>query len=178
VSDGESFRIFIPSKNKFLVGPTRLERAAKKPIENLRPQHLVEALFWTELPPAGALFEEFDAPPARYYILTELRGGGAEIARRVWFERSELRLARIQLFGARGRLQADIFYGEWTAGDGGAAAYPRNIRIVRPHDDYQLGIRVTKLALNEPIDADRFRLEQPPGTELVDLSKPENEAQP
>jgi hypothetical protein len=176
VSDGESFRIFIPSKNKFLVGPTQLERRAEKPIENLRPQHLVEALFWAELPAAGALFEEFDAPPARYYILTELRAGGAEIARRVWFERSELRLARIQLYGSRGRLLSDIAYSEWqTAGE---AAYPRNIRIVRPHDDYQLEIRIAKLALNETIAADRFRLEQPPGTELVDLSKPENEAQP
>jgi outer membrane lipoprotein-sorting protein len=126
------------------------------------------------LPTAGALFEEFDAPPARYYILTELRAGRAEIARRVWFERSELRLARIQIYGAQGRLLSDIAYGEWQGESG--AAYPRNIRIVRPHDDYQLEIRVTRLVLNETIADDRFRLEQPPGTELVDLSKPENEA--
>jgi len=62
VSDGEMFRIFIPSKNTFLVGATSLARASKKPIENLRPQHVVEALFWPEFPAgANVLFEQFDA---------------------------------------------------------------------------------------------------------------------
>jgi len=69
VSDGEMFRIFIPSKNTFLVGATSLARASKKPIENLRPQHVVEALFWPEFPAgANVLFEQFDADLNRYYI--------------------------------------------------------------------------------------------------------------
>src|ERR1700692_1916637 len=50
VSDGNEFRIYIPSKNSFLVGPTVLIRPSKKPLENLRPQHIVEALFWPEFP--------------------------------------------------------------------------------------------------------------------------------
>ena len=49
VSDGQMFRIFIPSKNQFLVGPTQFERTTKNPIENLRPQHLLDALFWTPI---------------------------------------------------------------------------------------------------------------------------------
>src|SRR5271156_484377 len=49
VSDGETFHIFIPSKNKFIVGPANLQRPSKKPIENLRPQHLVNALLWTPI---------------------------------------------------------------------------------------------------------------------------------
>src|ERR1700686_591293 len=91
VSDGETFRIYIPSKNTFLVGSTSLVRASKKPIENLRPQHVVDALFWPELPAAAhVLFEQFDADPNRYYILTLLRdvaGGKIEIARKIWFDR-------------------------------------------------------------------------------------------
>src|SRR5580704_16738707 len=74
VSDGEMFRIFIPSKNTFLVGATSLVRSSKKPIENLRPQHVVDALFWPELAAdANVLLEQFDADPNRYYILTALR---------------------------------------------------------------------------------------------------------
>src|SRR2546422_172900 len=77
VSDGETFRIFIPPKNKFITGPAAFERPAKKPIENLRPQHLLDALFWPELEPGKTvLFEEFNAEPARYYVLTLLRGSG------------------------------------------------------------------------------------------------------
>src|SRR6202051_1878706 len=74
VSDGKEFRIYIPSKNSFLVGSTTLTRPSNKPIKNLRPNHIVEALFWPELPSeANVLFEQFDFDPARYYILTLLR---------------------------------------------------------------------------------------------------------
>jgi len=87
VSDGEMFRIFIPSKNTFLVGSTSLARTSKKPIENLRPQHVVDALFWPELPAsANVLIEQFDADPNRYYILTVVRqadGGKLEIAQQM-----------------------------------------------------------------------------------------------
>jgi hypothetical protein len=37
----------------------------------------------------------------------------------------------------------------------------------RPHNDYRLNLRVLMLTLNAEIAADRFRLEQPPGSELV-----------
>lgn len=167
VSDGETFRIFIPSKNKFVIGPTEMDRPAKQAIENLRPQHLLEAFFSQEIPAGKTiLFEEFDAAPQRYYILTQVReASGAEIARKIWFDRFDLSIERIQTYGPRGRLAADIRYADWQPA--GELCYPRHIWLVRPHDDYQLEVRITKLTLNEAIAADRFRLEQPPGTELV-----------
>ncbi len=178
VSDGETFRIFIPSKNKFIVGRAAFERPAKKPIENLRPQHLLDALFWPELA-AGqhVLFEEFNADPARYYVLTVLRGSAQlEIARKIWFDRADLSLARVQLYGPGGRLAADIRYADWQPlADVG---YPRHIWIARPHDDYQLEVRITTLKLNEVIAADRFRLDQPPGTELVRVGESDAGAKP
>lgn len=178
VSDGETFRIFIPSKNKFVVGPTELERPSKQPIENLRPQHLLDALFWRELPAGNTiLIEEFDASPNRYYILTQVReADGAEIARKIWFDRADLSIARVQIYGGRGRLAADIRYADWQAA--GELRYPRHFWLVRPHDDYQLEVRITKLTLNEDIAADRFRLEQPPGTELVRVGEEAKGARP
>ncbi|MBI3670539.1 MAG: DUF4292 domain-containing protein [Acidobacteria bacterium] len=177
VSDGETFRIFIPSKNKFIVGRAAFERPAKKPIENLRPQHLLDALFWPELPAdQPVLFEEFNADPARYYVLTVLRGVPLEMARRIWFDRADLSLARIQLYGPGGRLAADIRYADWQpVAD---LSFPRHIGLTRPHDDYQLEVRITSLKLNEDIAADRFRLEQPPGTELVRVGEGDAGARP
>ncbi len=178
VSDGETFRIFIPSKNKFIVGRAAFERPAKKPIENLRPQHLLDALFWPELPAdQPVLFEEFNADPARYYVLTVLRGfAPLEIARRIWFDRADLSLARIQLYGPGGRLAADIRYADWQpVAD---LSFPLHIGLARPHDDYQLEVRITSLKLNEAIAADRFRLEQPPGTELVRVGEGDAAARP
>ena len=60
----------------------------------------------------------------------------------------------------------------------GQVRYPRQIWLVRPRDDYQLELRITKLRLNETIPAERFRLEQPPGAELVRLGEGRAEAQP
>src|SRR6202521_5979496 len=100
VSDGEIFRIFIPSKNTFLVGATSLARASKKPLENLRPKPALAALFWPELPAsANVLIEQFDADPTRYYILTVVRqvdGGKLEIARKILVDRANLRVSRAQ----------------------------------------------------------------------------------
>ncbi len=176
VSDGETFRIFIPPKGKFIVGPTRLVRPAKKPIENLRPQHLVDALFWPEIAPdEPMIFEEFNATPERYYILTLVRPGPPlEIARKIWFDRGDLSVARIETFAPGGRLEGDIRYGQWEPL--GELRYPREIELARPHDDYTLKLQITKLALNEEISVDRFHLDQPPGTELVRVGEePEGE---
>ncbi len=174
-SDGETFRIFIPSKNKFIVGPASLERAAKKPIENLRPQHVLDAIFWPELVTSRTvLFEEFDAEPARYYVLTQLRGTSLpEIARKIWFDRADLSIARMQIYGPGGKLVSDIRYADWQPVDD--VRYPRQIWVARPHDDYRLEVRITQLALNEAIAADRFHLQQPPGTELVRLGEGDGE---
>jgi outer membrane lipoprotein-sorting protein len=175
VSDGKEFRIYIPSKNSFLVGPTTLARPSSKPIENLRPNHVVDALFWPELTPGkNVLFEQFDFDPGRYYILTLLReaeGGKLEIARKIWYDRADLKVSRVQLLGAGGKLDSDIVYSDWQPAGNALApsqtSYARDIKIWRPQDDYKLEIRILKLTLNEPISADRFELAQPEGTDLV-----------
>ncbi len=205
VSDGKEFRIYIPSKNSFLVGSTTLAHPSNNPIENLRPQHIVEALFWPEFPStANVLFEQFDMESGRYYILTLLRnvnGGKLEIARKIWYDRADLHVSRVVLYGAGGRLDADIQYSDWqpvlppTAPSGtttaamtpaispsrpssavgvqtaGLPIYARDIHIWRPQDDYKLEIRILKLTLNEPISADKFELTQPEGTDLVHVGE-------
>jgi outer membrane lipoprotein-sorting protein len=184
VSDAQTFRIYIPSKHEFIVGPARLERATKKPIENLRPQHLLDALFWPIIgPQQTVLFEEFNDETGRYYILTELKSGQPpEIARRIWCNRADLQVARLEIFGSSGKLLADIVYRDWEAtpqtGTGRPPSeakevipFPREIVLTRPRDDYSLDLRVTKLQLNSTIDAERFQLEQPSGTDLVKLGE-------
>jgi hypothetical protein len=184
-SDNETFRVSIPSKNKFLVGPVALERTSSKPIENLRPQHLLDALLWPEIQKKEAvLFEEFNDETARYYVLTVLRGGyQTEILRKTWFNRADLQVARIQTYGPKGALLSDTRFSDWQptdapAGQTAAAAnpetFPRTIRIERPHDDYVLDLQVSKISLNENIPAERFKLEQPTGSELVRVGEDED----
>jgi outer membrane lipoprotein-sorting protein len=189
-SDAESFRVSIPSKNKFLVGAISLERTSSKPIENLRPQHLLDALLWTEIRrEEDVLFEEFNDERARYYVLTVLHGGyQKEISRKIWFNRADLEVARLEEFGRKGALLSDVRYSNWephtgdqqqtSAAASGITFFPRVIQIDRPHDDYRLDLEVTKLTLNEDIPADRFKLEQPAGSELVRVGEDAPEKKP
>lgn len=191
VSDGNEFRIYIPSKNTFLVGPTALIRPSKKPLENLRPQHVVEALFWPEFSPnSNVLFEQFDFSVSRYYILTLLRqteSGKFEIARKVWYSRTDLQVSRVQLFGSGGKLDADITYSDWQPATPSSAqiasatppvSFARDIHIWRPQDDYKLEIKILKLSMNELISPDKFELAQPTGTDLVHVGDEPVAAQP
>lgn len=191
VSDGHTFSIFIPSKNKFLVGSANLDRPAKKPIENLRPQHLVDALLWTPISSdAPVAFEEANEATGRYYVLTILNhlgdsfrtGGGTDrmshdiaITQKIWFDRSDLNIVRTESYVAEGKVNSDVHYSDWQAA--GAIHYPRQISISRPADDYTLEITIKKITLNESISADRFVLQQPPGTELVRVGE-ESKEQP
>jgi hypothetical protein len=181
-SDAETFRVSIPSKNKFLVGPIALERTSSKPIENLRPQHLLDALLWSEIrKEEDVLLKEFNDERARYYVLMVLRGGyQREILREIWFNRADLQVARLQEFGPKGALLSDVRYSDWepvtpdqqkTGTLHGFTSFPRMIQIERPHDDYRLDLQVTKLILNEDIPAERFKLEQPAASELVNVGE-------
>jgi len=190
-SDGETFRVLIPSKKKFLVGPVAVERTSSKPIENLRPQHLLDALLWPEIHKAESVtLREFNDENARYYILTVLRGGyQVEVLREIWFDRSNLQVARMQNFGPKGLLLSDVRVADWQPSDNagqaataaasnGTALFPRSIRIERPHDDYKLDLQVTKITVNEEISAERFKLEQPAGMELVPVGETTENKQP
>jgi outer membrane lipoprotein-sorting protein len=189
-SDGETFRVWIPSKNKFLVGQVASERASNKPIENLRPQHLLDALLWPEIRKEEAvLFEESNDDTARFYILTVLRGGyRTEILRKIWFDRADLQVSRLQNYGPKGVLVSDVRLSDWqplapsadpaqtaAASAGDVTVFPRAIRIDRPHDDYRLDLQITKVTLNAEIPADRFKLEQTAGSELVRVGEPEGD---
>jgi outer membrane lipoprotein-sorting protein len=57
-------------------------------------------------------------------------------------------------------------------------SFPRVLRIERPKDDYKLDLQVTKISLNEDIPADRFKLDQPAGAELVHVGDATENKQP
>ena len=169
-SDGEIFRVSIPSKNKFLVGPVAQERTSSKPIENLRPQHLLDALLWPEVRKEESVtLREYNDENSRYYVLTVLRGGyQLEVLREIWFDRADLLVSRLQTFGPKGLLLSDVQLAKWEPIDNaagqsaasvpGTAPFPRAIRIDRPHDDYKLDLQITKISLNEAIPVERFKV--------------------
>jgi len=192
VSDGTMFHMYIPSKNTFLEGPANLQRESAKPIENLRPQHLLQAIFWNPIP-AGSpvLFEAGYTTETHYYILTVAAPGpgagtssGAggtqelnwQIERKIWFDRANLSVAQLQIYDPSGNVMSDIRYAGWRAF--GNVRFPEDVVIVRPADDYELRIHVKKLTPNEAIPPARFELKQPAGTRLVRVGEGTQEPKP
>lgn len=181
-SDGTTFEFFIPSKNQFVTGPTNFERRSAKPIENLRPQHLLDALFWSPIPSDSiVLMEESDQPPPRYILTVANHSAGVpaddwHISRKVWFDRTDLSISRIQLYSEEGTIVSDVQLSDWQPA--GGISYPYQILLNRPADDYQLRISLTKLSLNEPVEADKFHLAQPEGSRLVRVGPDFQESQP
>jgi len=172
VSDGQEFRLSIPPKQKFIVGKTDFHRPAKNSLENLRPQHILAALLVPSIEPGREkyIFEEAEEASRRYYVLSVLDAGGeGELALRhkVWFDRTTLEVARLQLYGPQGTYIEDVRYAAYQDFQG--VSYPARIEITRPIEDYRLAITIQKATFNQPIEAEQFDLKKPDNAELVVL---------
>jgi hypothetical protein len=174
VTDGKEFKVHFPTKNKLVVGKNDMNRPSTKKLENIRPQHLLDALVVRpisadERPVLENHTDEADA----FYIVHVLQGRGAnlKLARNLWFERVGLRLARQVIFDDKGDIVTDARYEDYKVSH--AIAFPHTITIMRPADEYGVKLTVQKLELNKDLEDEKFALTIPPGTEVVDLAKPD-----
>jgi hypothetical protein len=173
VSDGRQFRVSIPPKNKFIVGNTNYQGSAKQPLENLRPAHILDALL---IPPINQTKEKFfneeiHAPTGKYYYvlnIVEPNGmGELSLERKVWFDRADLSISRLQLYGPGGALVEDVDYAGYRDFQG--ILYPAQITLNRPGEGYTLSITMEKATFNQPIPPEKFVLNKPPNSTLVEL---------
>ena len=174
VSKGEEFRLYVPSKQKFIVGKTTFQRPVKNALENLRPQHILQALL---IPPIDADHEtayrkkvDHRREGKRYYVVTVLEPENNQrvnLRREMWFDRADLELVRAQFYDPDGTCTEDVRYSQYQDFQG--IHYPTHIEVNRPEDDYELTITIEKATFNEPISPEKFDLEMPAGAELIDL---------
>jgi outer membrane lipoprotein-sorting protein len=170
-SDGEHFGLYIPSKNRFVTGDSRGGKRSESALENLRPQHILDALLWRGLDEnESAALEVASEGQKSYYIMLILRRtpeGRLLLTRKLWFERVALTLARLQIYDAEGMIATDARYGDF--GEFSGISYPQNIAVDRPQDDYGLVLSVSSLVFNQPLGDEKFEMERPAGAELVEL---------
>ena len=98
-SDGDMFRLYIPSKNRFIIGKSREGRRSKSALENMRPQHILDALLVRGPEPGReqAVLEVVSEVRNSFYIVHILRAeadGKLSLARKIWFARAALSLVR------------------------------------------------------------------------------------
>ena len=180
-SDGDMFRLYIPSKNRFIIGKSREGRRSKSALENMRPQHILDALLVRGPEPGReqAVLEVVSEVRNSFYIVHILRteaDGKLSLARKIWFERAALSLVRLQMYDESAEVVSDVRYSNHAELSG--IPYARQITLDRPKDLYGFNLSISKLEFNLPLGEEKFSLEQPPGTELIHLeqqSLPEGE---
>ena len=168
VSEGPTFRLYIPARNRFITGRNEITVASQNKLENLRPQHFLDALIVKPVQPdeRSLLINLTDESNAQY-ILGLVRAGGdsdLRLSRSVWFDRLTLQMTRQLIFDSEGNILTDARYSQWQNYDG--VPFPKHIEINRPRDEYAVVITVVKMDINKGVSDDKFVLEQPEGSQL------------
>jgi len=169
VSDGTNFKLYVPARNRFLVGRNEIDQPSKNKLENLRPRHFLDALL---VRPVDAdrdklLLENFTEEDNAFYVIhvVHVNGGGQlQLDRTIWFNRYNLTMARQLIFDAAGNILTDARYADWRRYDN--VAFPKHIEINRPRDEYAVVIDIVKMDINNGVSDDKFVLDQPEGTAL------------
>jgi hypothetical protein len=168
VSDGVQFKLHIPSRNLFLVGRNEIEKPSANKLENLRPQHFLDALLVHPVDPKTdkIFLENFTDEDNAFYILHVVheQNGQLHLDRTIWFNRLDLEMARQIIFDANGNILTDARYSQWHAYDN--VAFPKHMEINRPRDEYGVVIDLVKMDINKTVSDDKFVLTQPEGSTL------------
>jgi len=186
VSEGRDFKLWIPPKNKFVVGENQVPAVnSDQPMENIRPQNIYEALLIRHIDPNTEIavkengYETLhDAKGHRIlqpdYELTIIRRDGdqGKLSRKIIFDRTDLKPHRQFIYDDNGNVVTDAKYAEYKAYDG--ISYPSRIEIYRPQEEYDITLNMLKVDLNVPLKDEQFVLEQPAGAQVVHLDHPQS----
>jgi outer membrane lipoprotein-sorting protein len=184
VSDSQSFKLWIPTKNRFVVGRNDLETTnATQPLENLRPQPIYDSLLLRPIDPQNEIAvvrnestyitdSKGHKLPQANYVLDVIRKAkqGWFLAREIVFSRTDLLPHRQLLYDENGNVTTTALYEDYRAEN--EINFPWQIEIAWPQEEYDITLTLVKLDLNQPLPDDKFVLEQPTGVEVVHLDKP------
>lgn len=192
VSDGKQFKLWVPPKDKFFVGPAgEGSYQPDKRLENMRPQYIYEALLLPQIGPECpapdceiAVLENgyetvLDSRRHRVeqpdYELAVIRQGpqGWYLWRRIQFSRTDLLPHRQRIYDLQGNVATDATYNNYK--DFGGVSFPSTIEIERPRENYDITFNVLKLEVNKQLSNEQFSLDQPAGAEVVHVgAKPDS----
>jgi hypothetical protein len=186
VSDGQDFKLWIPTKNRFVIGKNEVATPnTDQPMENIRPQNIYEALLIRRIDPASeiAVLENgyetlHDSKGHRVlqddYELTVIQKyeKGWRLARKIIFGRIDLKPHRQYIYSEDGTVATDARYAEYKDFDG--FSFPSRIEIFRPQEEYDITLNMLKVDINKPLTDEQFVLEQPAGAVVVHLDRPQS----
>jgi outer membrane lipoprotein-sorting protein len=182
VSNGQNFSLAIPPRSKFIVGSNQQPaKPSPQPLENLRPQHIADALLLKPINPEKeiAVLENTteivkdpkshkDVEQASYtLVIIDKDDDGYYLSRKIAFSRIDLLPHDQSLYDRQGRLATYAHYENFSVYSG--VMFPAIVSIQRPIEGYGLTLAMTKVDVNVPLTDEQFVLTQPPGSQLINL---------
>lgn len=186
VSDGDQFKLWIPPKNRFVIGRNQLATPnTDEPMANIRPQNIYEALLIRPVDPASEIavlengFENLhDAKGHRVLqedyelVVIQKYEKGWGLSRKIIFGRIDLKPHRQFIYDEDGKVATDVRYADYK--DYGGISFASRIEIFRPQEEYDITLNMLKADINQPLTDDQFVLEQPTGADVVHLDRPQS----
>lgn len=183
VSDGQNFRLYIPSKNRLIVGRNDIETHSTKQLENLRPEVIYQALLIRRIDQQNeiAVMENDtrivtvgNGRPVTQadYVIDVIRQDqhGWSLSRKIVFSRTDLLPHRQLIYNEAGNIVTDAKYDDYR--DYNGIEFPSRIEIVRPQEEYDITLNIIKLDLNVQLTSEQFMLEIPSGVDVVNIAQP------
>ncbi|HLK32398.1 MAG TPA: DUF4292 domain-containing protein, partial [Terriglobales bacterium] len=183
VSNGHTFKLWIPTKNKFIVGRNDVVLPSKQPLENIRPQQIYDSLLLqqigsNEIAVLENGYEQVQDPKTHKWLeqpdyeldIIAQNSHGWYLQRKIIFNRTNLQIDRQLMYDQKGYVATDTRYSEFHDYDG--IKFPNVIQIWRPQEEYSIVLTMVKLQLNQPLTDEQFTLEQPAGAQVMRLDQP------
>jgi hypothetical protein len=181
-TDGESFKLWIPSRNRVFEGPNAVTKESSNPLENFRPNVFADSLLVGCILPNDLVTltsetrTELDANSKQPliepdYDLTVVRrkGDSQELIpeRVIHFSRTDLQLYQEDMYDANGAIQTTAIYGPMLTF--GQQKFPGTVTIKRPLEELEILITIQKLTVNLAISNDKFELKTPESVTIQKL---------
>ncbi|WP_419804735.1 DUF4292 domain-containing protein [Terriglobus sp.] len=183
VTDGTTFTMHIPPRNRAITGTNAVFTPSANPLENLRP-----AVFFDSLLIRGAEGEDlvsetsderiyqpdptqkavFDVPEYDLGIYHQVSGSRELKSRRViHISRATLMPYQQDIYDEKGQKVTIASYEAYQKF--GDVLFPSEITIQRPLDQLRMKLTIKKLSTNQTLEDDQFQLKLPANTQIQKL---------
>ncbi len=179
-SDGQTFKLYIPSQNKLIEGTNSVTKPSPKPLENLRPAVFFNSMIPPRVSPSELVTltkgNRKDEDPVTHrttllpeYALTVVRRRSEDSQelipeRVIHFGRVDLRPVEVDMYDTAGAVETEIAYGPFASFE--TIMYPKTITIKRPLEEYQIVVTIDKLTVNSALTDAQFELKVPDGVQV------------
>ncbi|HXR37508.1 MAG TPA: hypothetical protein VN776_00360 [Terracidiphilus sp.] len=183
-SDGKSFSLSVPTKNKFIKGSNAVRKKSLNTWENLRPGFFFDALLVRGLEPDDLYSVVIDSETLEdaarkhlftvpEYILSISRRKPATQqlmpVRVVTFRRDDLLPYQQDIYDSEGHLETHVTYSAYQDFEG--SQYASLVTIKRPIDEVEIVLTVDDVHENQPLADDQFVVKPADGAKIQNLEE-------